>query len=258
MIMDDNNCESTCSVCYVMCGYVGPNRVTLDNMNIEDIIIEHVRRADEIHGISQCVVVLPVSQHESKEFISSLSNVESRGWDVIRRENFGYSYASLIEAYAKHPTHDWYIFQEDDYFPRDMDLVAKLLKHANIDDNTIDYVGLVYDQRKSVKMHMSASGGIINNKTLLLMQNYLSAFKEKDIAKNGAKSQLIFSENMLKNGIKLGDVLDYYPCVYREGFHKKNTTFIKYISKITPKDAMPLFIPAQMSPKDKVVTKIFR
>lgn len=220
------------TICYVMCAYVGPNRASI---NIENTIIRHIIEATNVENIDYRIIVIPNSKYETMEFQQELTKQSSSmNWTVIRRENTGYSYASFIEAYEQSPDYDWYIFQEDDYIPFDMNLCEKLLKHAI--ETKSEYVGQVYERK-----HMSSSCGILSNAACSILHANFKRF----IGLDAVSCQLLFSRILHDAKITMCDILNSYPTIYRCGSNVASTYYLNMCTSITPNDTNPLWMPAQ-------------
>jgi len=156
------------------------------------------------HNLAQITFVIPGNYNYL--FPKELGNTPVV---VLQRDNWGYSYASWWAAYLKYRDQfDHYIFLEDDYlFIRDefdSYLVSKF--KAKKCSYLCSFI-------REKPLHAGVSNGITDYKTLKdieqKMGHVLPGFPHKMFPGAGVRSQLLFSESLLKVG-SLTDFSDDY------------------------------------------------
>jgi len=119
---------------------------------------------------------------------------------VLQRDNWGYSYASWWHAYLLYKDNfDYYIFLEDDYMFMQNDFDSYLISKFKAEGCSY-LCSFIRDNPR----HAGVSNGIADYKTLAdaeqKLGHILPGFPTKMFPGAGIRSQLLFSESLLKIG----------------------------------------------------------
>jgi hypothetical protein len=228
-------------VCYVLCAFTG-KRIKADEYEVarDYYLTEHLRALARIETcrLSRIVIVAPFAEEEPSNFGNWLSVVGGTSLggvrvDVLRRDNFGLSYGSLLEAFRNFPDHEWYLFVEDDYQPSQSDLVRSLVEKATV--SGAEYVGQVnFTEDSHFGPHMAVSNGLISRSAVLRASKYLddiitcspgstrvtpchSTVTALKLQYDGIPIQAFFSQCFLSTGTKLTGMTATHSTI----FHKE-------------------------------------
>jgi hypothetical protein len=216
-------------------------------------LFNNKKRANIVNAIEKIIVICPTPRGESfsmyycKDKWESLLPIE---FVQYKGENKHHSYDQYLQGYLAHPTSDYYIVIEDDYFMDctyntvDTDLIKSY--RAIFPDN-IGYLATwapvdpKYEQVQAHGPHAAISNGIISRDTFEKIPNLLSSF----YSDTTSLPQVIFSRLFQRHGIPIRDFEGVYNMHFWDTVWEKTTNFSE------EEMSKSVFLPVQIIPKPK-------
>lgn len=260
------------NVCYICCVYFGDRRCSVKEYQEDRLsyIREHVKSLQEVlHDLDRIVFVFNLEEdhfslfEEAKKIIPR--RIQGSRVEVIGRENFGMSYGAWSEVFEKYRNvHDYFIFNEDDYFFIQDNFDSHLVNKFNSYNNIGYLCGVVMNPAPGTSWvtHAGNSIGISSRKVLnelyekfgclphgkkkLNEYNFQEFSLDDRYGEEEQVGQVSQTYEIFNLGYNLYDIREDYSVPHDMGPHLKHRVpeFDHFVDNFFHWNTSPLFIPA--------------
>lgn len=201
----------------------------------------HLKALEGLEGFDVICVIVGGGPDDA-----TVQKLSSRPLLILRSENTHISYGGFVGAYLQYPDYDFYIFQEDDYFPVVNPAEALLKVWNEWEGEKPGYLGGSLSAPNDLfGLHMNVACGLLTRQALA------ATFDERGVAMLGASyiegggdvygayHQVLFSRAIQNHsGFIIADYTSYYSTYY---FNGDKVSLMPVGS-----EKFPLFLPSVM------------